>query len=92
MGNRTTMVIIGDILDTTQYYGQEGIKPTILMQESNLSYNRLHMFLDKLVGNALINKIEYDGKHTFVITEKGRVYLEKYRQFSNLASSFGLDI
>lgn len=92
MGNRTTMVIIGDILNKTQDSGREGIRPTILMQESNLSYNRLQMFLDKLVGNALINKIEYDGKNTFVITEKGRIYLEKYKQFSNMASSFGLEI
>ena len=44
------------------------------------------------MGSGLINKIQYDGKNTFVITEKGKAYLEEYQKFSNLASSFGLDM
>jgi len=39
-----------------------------------------------------MNKIEYDGKNVFVITPKGKQYLESYKNFSNLAGSFGLEI
>ena len=49
----------------------------------------------KRIGNAfdtVINKIEYDGKHAFVITPKGRQYLESYKTFSDIAGSFGLDL
>jgi len=45
-----------------------------------------------LTGSGLINKIEFDGKNTFVITQKGRNYLESYEKFSNFAESFGLEI
>jgi len=45
-----------------------------------------------LTGAGLMNKIEFDGRHTFVITEKGRQYLESYQKFSDLAGSFGLDL
>jgi len=45
-----------------------------------------------LTGSGLINKIEFDGKNTFVITQKGRHYLESYQKFSNFAESFGLEI
>jgi predicted transcriptional regulator len=45
-----------------------------------------------LTGTGLINKIEFDGKYTFVITTKGRQYLESYVKFSNIAQSFGLEL
>jgi predicted transcriptional regulator len=45
-----------------------------------------------LTGSGLINKIEFDGKHTFVITQKGRQYLETYEKFANVAQSFGLEL
>jgi len=45
-----------------------------------------------LTGAGLINKIEFDGKHTFVLTPKGRQYLESYQQFSDIAESFGLEL
>jgi len=45
-----------------------------------------------LTGAGLINKIEYDGKNTFVITSKGRQYLDSYVNFSSIAESFGLEL
>jgi predicted transcriptional regulator len=45
-----------------------------------------------LTGSGLINKIEYDKKSAFVITEKGRLFLEEYKRFSDLAGSFGLEL
>ncbi|MEJ2261424.1 MAG: hypothetical protein P8X83_07200 [Nitrosopumilaceae archaeon] len=43
-------------------------------------------------GSGLITKIEFDGKNTFVITPKGRQYLESYQRFSDMAQSFGLEL
>ncbi len=89
---RTSMQIVGDLLTATEQFGQEGIKTTTLLTKANLSHSRLSKFLSNLTGAELINKIEYDGKNTFVITPKGRQYLESYVKFANVAESFGLEL
>lgn len=89
---RTSMQIVGDLLAATEQSGQEGIKTTSLLSKANLSYSRLSKFLSNLTGAGLINKIEFDGKNTFVITSKGRQYLESYVKFADVAQSFGLEL
>jgi len=89
---RTSMQILGDLLTATEQSGQEGIKTTALISKANLPHSRLSKLLSNLTGNGLINKIEFDGKHTFVITQKGRQYLESYAKFSSIAQSFGLEL
>ncbi len=92
VGYRTSMQIVADLLVATDQSGQEGIKTTSLLTKANLSHSRLAKFLENLTGADLVTKIEYDGKNSFVITPKGRQYLESYKKFSNLAESFGLDL
>ena len=89
---RSSMQIVSDLLIATEQSGLEGIKTTHLLTKANLSHSRLAKFVENLTGAGLINKIEYDGKNTFVITQKGRQYLESYERFSNLAGSFGLEL
>ena len=89
---RTSMQIVADLLEATQQSGQEGIKTTSLLTKANLSHSRLSKFIDNLTGAGLINKIEFDGKNTFVITPKGRQYLDSYQNFSTIAESFGLEL
>ena len=48
--------------------------------------------LKSLPGTGLVNKLEYDGKNVFVITPKGRQYLEQYKKFADVAGSFGLEM
>jgi len=86
------MQIVSDLLTATDQCGQQGIKTTSLLTKANLSHSRLAKFVDNLTGAGLINKIEYDGKNTFVLTPKGRQYLESYQKFSNIAESFGLEL
>ena len=89
---RTSMQIVSDLLVATEQSGLGGIKTTRLLTKANLSHSRLTKFIENLTGADLINKIEFDGKNTFVITPKGRQYLESYEKFSNLAGSFGLEL
>ena len=89
---RTSMQIVADLLVATDQSGQEGIKTTSLLTKANLSHSRLSKFLDNLTGAELITKIEYDGKNVFVITPKGKQYLESYKKFADIAGSFGLDL
>ncbi|WP_249111084.1 winged helix-turn-helix domain-containing protein [Nitrosopumilus sp. K4] len=89
---RTSMQIVADLLTATEESGQQGIKTTSLLTKANLSHSRLSKFLENLTGSGLINRIEFDGRNTFVITEKGRQYLESYSKFSSIAESFGLEL
>ena len=72
---RTSMQIVADLLTATEQSGQEGIKTTSLLTKANLSHSRLSKFLENLTGAGLINRIEFDGKNTFVITSKGETIL-----------------
>ena len=89
---RHSTQILGDLLTVTDNSGQSGIAVTSLCQKGNLSHSRLQQFLARLTGSGLVNKILYDGKNTFVITEKGKLFLEEYKKFHEFASSFGLEI
>ena len=86
------MQIVADLLTAAEESGQEGIKTTSLLTKANLSHSRLSKFLENLTGSGLINKIGFDGKNAFVITEKGRQYLESYSKFADIAESFGLKL
>ena len=89
---RNTTRIISDLLTITESTDRDGIAITSLCQKSNLSHGRLQNFLATLTGSGLINTIKYDGKNTFVITEKGRMFLTEYKKFNEFASSFGLEM
>ena len=90
--NRSSTQIICDVLVATKECGQEGIRTTTLLSRSNLSHSRLEKFVSNLTGAGLVNKIEYDGKNTFVITEKGRLFLEEYTKFHEFAVAYGLEM
>jgi len=89
---RTTIQIVADLLVATDECGQQGIKTTSLLTKANLSHSRLEKFVKNLTGAGLVNRIEYDGKNVFVITPKGRQYLDSYKRFSDIAESFGLEM
>jgi len=92
MTNRNSMQIMSQVLENVDSAGMEGIVITRIIQKSNLSHSRLQKLIQNLTGSGLINKIEYNNKFTFVITEKGRLFLEEYRKFMDFGMSFGLEI
>jgi len=89
---RTSRQIVADLLVAIDQCGQQGIKTTSLLSKANLTHTRLEKFVSNLTGAGLVNKIEYDGRNVFVITPKGRQYLEQYQKFSDVAESFGLEM
>ena len=89
---RTSTQIFSDLLTITQSTDRNGIAVTSLCQKSNLSHGRLQNFLTTLTGSGLINQIRFDGRNTFVITEKGNLFLEEYKKFHDFAEAYGLEI
>jgi predicted transcriptional regulator len=89
---RNAYEITEDILDNLSLSGQEGIQITHLLRQSNLPYKRLQTFVGKLTQSNMITKVEMKGKNVFIITDKGKVYLDEYKKFSQLAENFGLEL
>ncbi|MCH9658752.1 winged helix-turn-helix domain-containing protein [archaeon] len=84
--------VVGEILTLTKQTGQQGIRPRVLQTNTNLSYLRLSKFVEKLTDAGLIATKEIEKKNAFVITPKGREYLEAYRRFMGIAESYGLEL
>ena len=92
MTYRTTHQLLADVLTITSESDRNGVAVTTLCHKSNLSHGRLKSYLGSLTSSGLMNEIEYDGKNTFIITGKGKLYLEEYKRFSDIADSFGLEL
>ena len=89
---RSSNQILCELLEETQNSGQCGIQITSLCQKGNLAHGRLRTFLSKLTSSGLVNQIKFDGKNTFVITEKGILFLKEYTKFTRLAEAFGMEL
>lgn len=81
------------ILDTVLVSGVEGISITPLLRQSNLPFGRASGFINKLVQNNLINEVVVNkDKKVYIITERGKMYLEEYKKWNTISQSFGLDL
>ena len=89
---RNTQQIMADVLVVISDSDRSGIGVTKLCSKSNLSHGRLKKLVNRLTSSGLTNTIEYDGKNTFVLTEKGKLYLDEYKRFSDFAESFGVEM
>ena len=90
--NRSKQQIAEDILDTVMFSGEDGITITPLLRQSNLPFGRATGLLQKLTQNNLINEISVKNKKVFIITERGRMFLEEYKKWDAISQSFGLDL
>ena len=92
MGYRNSSQIIAALLTATEESGRAGIAPTPLLTKANITHSRLRTLTANLTSSGLISRITYDGRNAYVITPRGREYLEKYKEFHAFAESFGLDL
>ena len=89
---RNSVKILGDVLQITEEHGIGGINLTSLLRKANLSYGRLAAVAGKLTEAGLIKEQTQEGQRIYIITPQGREYLHRYRQFAEMASSFGLNL
>ena len=80
------------VLDNMSNAGMDGLTVSEIILKSNISHSSLQKLVHNLSSSGLVNKIEYEKKQTFVITEKGRLLLQEYKKFSDLAGIFGLEM
>lgn len=87
---RERLELIYDILCTIRD-NNNSIKPTRLLQLSNLSSQMFKDYISELQGKSFIRDVEdKKGKKFFSLTDKGFRFLEKYKVIQNLITDFGL--
>src|SRR5581483_3086735 len=89
---RNSVKIVGDVLRVADESGIGGVNLTSLLRKANLSYGRLSSVAGKLLEAGLIDEQVQEGQRIYVITSRGRDYLQKYQQFAEMADSFGLKL
>jgi len=79
LGNyRGRLDIIADIL----HVASRNAKKTQIMYQANLSYKVLQRYLAEITGASLINF--EDEKQCYMLTAKGREFLEAYQKYSKI--------
>lgn len=90
MGKRNKLEIIRDMLEIIRE-SHGGIKPTPLLRKSNLSSQGFSEYINELKEKELIKEVENKkGKKTISLTDKGKRYLEKYRDIVGFIEEFEL--
>jgi predicted transcriptional regulator len=85
---REKLEIINDILSAIK--GEGKIKPTRLLHSSNLSPQMFKEYIGLSIKRKLIDEVLIKKKKFFSLTNKGRDFLEKYRQIEKVIQYFGL--
>lgn len=82
--NRNSTQILCEVLDLTQ----SQTSTSEIIRSVNLAHPRFKVLMTKLVNSGLVVKISKD----YVITDKGRILLDEYKKFHDIAEAFGLEI
>ncbi len=86
---RNRLEIIKDILEVIKNRSGK-VKPTHILYKSNLSHQMMEQYLSELMEKDFIREGKLGNGKTYLITEKGFNYLNKYRMISEFTDSFGL--
>ncbi|MBS3087257.1 winged helix-turn-helix transcriptional regulator [Candidatus Pacearchaeota archaeon] len=84
MKKRERLEVIHDILLVINKESQ--IRPTKLLQKSNLSPQMFKEYITELIEKKLITKDEFE----FSLTKKGQEFLTEYKTILNFIDNFGL--
>ena len=66
------------------------IKPTHLMYRANLAHSQMKSYLEELVNQELIIKVDRKKYEYISLTDKGHEFLEKWREMKEFEKAFGL--
>jgi predicted transcriptional regulator len=87
---RSEVGIMLDMLDAVSRSGREGIVVSAIVRMANVSYNSVNEKCQKLKDAGLIGSSS-DGKNTvYFLTEKGLVFFEQLRQFTETIRSMNI--
>lgn len=87
---RERLEVIYDILKIISDH-HNSIKPTPLLRYSNLSSTSFSEYYEELLAKGLVKEIaDNKGKKYITLTDKGFIYLEKYKMILGFISEFEL--
>jgi predicted transcriptional regulator len=80
-----------DIIANILHAAEGGAKKTHIMYKCNLSFRQLHIYLNYLTERKLLKSIpaktgERNDSNTYEITEKGKAFIQAYRNIRALLS------
>jgi len=77
---RDKLYIIAEILEIAR----EGTLKTQIMYRANLSFTQLNDYLQFMLKNDLLEKIDMGGKEVYKASEKGLNFLQRYNEIVEL--------
>lgn len=86
---RTKIDIIYDMLKAIEDKGGK-ILPTHLLYKSNLSHQRMKLYLDELKGKHMVIETTVKDKMLYELTDEGRKFLQQFKQMKEFTQAFGL--
>jgi len=86
---RTKIDIIYDMLRAIEEKGGK-IIPTHLLYKSNLSHQRMKLYLDELKQRNMIAEIHVKDKLFYELTDEGRKFMQNFKQMKQFTEAFGL--
>lgn len=75
-----------------QSEGEDGAGPTKILYAANLSHDRLTQYLDELLEKELIHALAEGDNRSYLLTEKGREFLDEYKKIERFSQAFGIDV
>lgn len=89
MSKRGRLEIIYDILKIIKE-NPRGIKTTPLLRKSNLSTSRFKEYYFEIAEKGFTKELLTSGDKKLIITERGDLFLERYKIISGFINEFGL--
>ena len=86
---RTKIDIVYDMLKAIQDKGGT-IIPTHLLYKSNLSHQRMKLYLEELKGKKLLVEAHEKDKLVYKLTDEGLQFIKNFKQLKEFAEAFGL--
>ncbi|MCX6708866.1 MAG: hypothetical protein NTW67_04450 [Candidatus Woesearchaeota archaeon] len=86
---RSKIDIVYDMLRAIEDKGGR-IIPTHLLYKSNLSHQRMKLYLDELKQKSMIVETHSNDKTFFELTDVGRKFIQNFKQMKEFTQAFGL--
>jgi predicted transcriptional regulator len=88
---RSKVIILKDILRTIEKKDGKA-KPTHILYGANLSHDRLKKYLDSLIVEGFIQKLDEDGQVFYTMTDKGKKFLNEFNKMKHFFDAFGIQV